>query len=92
MPTRLFCNPVMMCPPRTGRVVSWRLQEAVEVYCVPAAVPTLMGGAAVLMSMQVAEGVRYIPLVLLSTMVVSVMGRLISPVLGSWGWGLQRNK
>ena len=53
-------------------------------------VPMLMGGAAVLMSVQGAEEVRYIPLSQLSNMAVSVLGRLISPVLGSWGWGLQR--
>ena len=55
----------------------------------PEAVPTLMGGAAVLMSAQGAVGVRYIPLVTLSTMEVSVLGRLIYSVLRLWGWGLQ---
>ena len=49
----------------------------------PDVVPTLMGGAAVLMLVQVEAGVRYIPLAPLSTMAVSVMGRLISSVLGS---------
>ena len=54
------------------------------------AVPTLTGGAAVLMSVQGAAGVRYIPLAPLSNMTVSVLGRLISPMLRLWGWGLQR--
>ena len=58
----------------------------------PDAVPTLMEGAAMLMSMQGAEGVRYILLAPLSTMSVSVLGSLISPVLRSWGWGLQRKQ
>ena len=89
MPTRLCWNPGMMCPPCTGRVGSWWLQEAVEVYRVPSAVPTLMGGAAVLMSVQGAVGVRYIPLATLSTMEVSMFGRLTSPVLRLCGWGLQ---
>ena len=31
MSNRLCWNPGMMCLPRTGRVGSWRLQEAVEV-------------------------------------------------------------
>ena len=31
MPIRLCWNLVMMCPPRTGRVVSWRLQQAVDI-------------------------------------------------------------
>ena len=44
------------------------------------AVPTLMGDAAVLVSVQGAEGVRYIPLASLSTMTVSVMGRIVSLV------------
>ena len=66
------------------------LQEAAEVYRVPDAVTTLMGGAAMLMSVQGAEGVRYIPLATLSTVAVSLLGRLIFPVLRSWGWGLQR--
>ena len=56
----------------------------------PDAVPTLMGGTNVLMSVQGAAGVRYILLAPLSTMAVSVLGRLIYPVLRSWGWGLQR--
>ena len=81
MPTILCCKPDMMCPPSTGRVGSWRLQEAVEVYCVPATVPMLMGGAAVLMPVQEEEGVRYIPLVPLYNMAVSILGRLILPVL-----------
>ena len=58
----------------------------------PAAVPKFMGGASVLMSMQGAEVVRKIPLAPLSTMAVSVMGRLIFLVLGLWGWGLQCKK
>ena len=58
----------------------------------PAAVSTLMGGDVVLMSVQGAEGVRYIPLAPLSSMEVSVMGRIVSLVLGSWGWGLQRKQ
>ena len=90
MPTRLCCNPSMMCLPRTGRVGSWRLQDDVEVYSFPAAVPTLMGVAAVLMSVQGAEGMKYIPLAPLSTMTVSVLGGLILPVLRSRGWGIQR--
>ena len=77
MPTRLCLNTGMMCPPRTGRVVSCRLQEAVEVYRVPDAVPTLMGGAAVFISVQEAEGVRYILLAPLYTMTVSVIGRIV---------------
>ena len=55
----------------------------------PAAVSTLMGVAAVLMSVQVSEGVRYIPLAPLSAIEFSVLGRLILPVLKLWGWGLQ---
>ena len=66
------------------------LQEAEEVYRVSDVVPTLMGGAAVLMSVQGAEGVRYIPLETLSTVAVFVLGGIISPVLKSWGWGLNR--
>ena len=54
----------------------------------PDAVPTLMGGVAVLMSVQRAAGVRYIPLAPLYTMEVSVLGRLIYLALRSWGWGL----
>ena len=55
----------------------------------PDAVPTLTGGAVVLMSVQGAVGMRYIPLAPLSTMAVSVLGRLISSVLRFRGWGLQ---
>ena len=66
-----------------------RLQEAEEVYRVPDAVPTLMGGAVVLMSVQGSTGVRYIPLVPLSTMEVYVLGRLSYYVLRLRGWGLQ---
>ena len=46
----------------------------------PDTVPTLMRGAAMLVSVQGAEGVMYIPLALLSTMKVSVMGRIVSLV------------
>ena len=56
----------------------------------PAVVPTLMVGAAVLMSVQGAEGVRYIQLGPQYTMAVSMLRRPILPVLRSWGWGLQR--
>ena len=56
----------------------------------PDVVPTLMVGAAMLMSVQGVAGVRYIPLASLSTMTVSVLGRLILPVLRLWGWGLRR--
>ena len=80
MPTRLCYIPSMIFPPRTGRMGSWRLQEAVEVYRVPAVVPTLMGGATVLMSVQGEERVRYIRLAPLATMAVSAMGRLIVSV------------
>ena len=52
-------------------------------------VPTLTGGAVVLMSVQGALGVRYIPLVPLSTIAVSVLGSLSSLVLRLWGGGLQ---
>ena len=55
----------------------------------PDAVPTLTGGAAVLMSVQRAAGVSYIPLKPLSTMSVYVLGKLISSVLRLRGWGLQ---
>ena len=44
----------------------------------PDAVPTLIGGATVLMSVQGAEGVMYITLVPLSDMEVSVMVRTVS--------------
>ena len=54
-----------------------------------ATVPTLMRGAAVLMSVKGAVGVRYIPLVPLSTIAVSVLGSLSSLVLRLWGGGLQ---
>ena len=54
----------------------------------PYVVPTLVVGASMLMSVQEAAGVSYIPLAPLSTMAVFVLGRLISPVLRSWGWGL----
>ena len=89
IPTRLCWKPGMMCLPRTGKVGNWRLQEAEEVYCVPDEVPTLMGGTAALMSVQGAAGVRHISLAPLSNMAMSVLGRLISPVLRSWGRGLQ---
>ena len=92
MPTRLCWNPGMMCPPRTGRVGSWRLQEAVYVLGVPDTVPQLMGGAAMLMSVQVAEGVRYIPLAPLFAMAVSMMGRILLLLSSLWGWGIQRNQ
>ena len=49
----------------------------------PAAVTMLMVISAVLMLVQGAEGVRHIPMAPLSTMAVSVLGRLISPVLRS---------
>ena len=55
----------------------------------PDTVPTLIGGAAVLMSVQRAAGVSYIPLKPLSTMSVYVLGKLISSVLRLRGWGLQ---
>ena len=54
----------------------------------PAAVPKLMGDAAVLMSVQGSEGVGYILLVSLSTMEVSLVGRIVSHMLGLWEWGL----
>ena len=44
-----------------------------------------MGGATVLMSVQVSEGVMYIPLVPLSDMEVSVMVRTVLFVVGLWG-------
>ena len=43
----------------------------------PAGVPMLMGGVTVLMSVHGAEGVRYIPLAQLSTMPLSVIGRIV---------------
>ena len=55
----------------------------------PDAVPMLTGGSAVLMLVQGAAGVRYIPLAPMSTMAVSVLGRLSSSVLRFQGWGLQ---
>ena len=58
----------------------------------PDMVPTLMGGAYVLMEVQGAEGVRYILMAPLYAMTVSVMGRIVLLVLGSWGWGLQRKQ
>ena len=44
----------------------------------PNTVPTLMGVAAVMMAVQVAAGVRYIPLVPLSTMSLSMLDILSS--------------
>ena len=58
----------------------------------PDMVPTLMGGASVLMEVQGAEGVRYISLAPLYSMAVSVVGRILLLVLGLLGWGLQRNQ
>ena len=49
-------------------------------YHIPDVVPTLTGDATVLMSVQGAAGVRYIPMVPLSTMAVSMLGRLSSSV------------
>ena len=49
-----------------------------------ATVPTLIRGAAVLISVQGAEGVRYIPLAPLSTMAVYVIRRIVLLVLGLW--------
>ena len=51
----------------------------------PDVLPTLMGGAAVLMSVQGAVWVRYIPLAPMSNMALYVLGRLISPVSRLWG-------
>ena len=47
----------------------------------PDAVSMLIGGAAVLISVQGAAGVRYIQLALLSSMTVYMLGRLSSSVL-----------
>ena len=55
----------------------------------PDAVPTMMGDAAVFMLVQGAAWVRFIPLLPLSTMAVSMLGRLISSKLRLRGWGLQ---
>ena len=55
----------------------------------PDAVPMLTGGSAVLMLVQGAARVRYIPLAPMYTMAVSVLGRLSSSVLRLQGWGLQ---
>ena len=44
----------------------------------PHELPTLTGGAAVLMSLQGESGVSYIPLAPMSTMTVSVLGSLSS--------------
>ena len=49
----------------------------------PDAVPTLMGGVDVLMSVQGEEGVRYTPLSPLCTIEVYVIGRIVLLVLGS---------
>ena len=65
------------------------LQEAEEVYRVSDVVPTLMGGAAVLMSVQGAEGVRYIPLAQLSDMAMSLMVSTVSFVVVSFEGRLQ---
>ena len=46
----------------------------------PDALPTFMGGAAMFVSLQGAEGVRYILLAPLSTITVSVMGNIVSLV------------
>ena len=80
MPTRLCWKPGILCLPCMDRVGSWRLQEAEELYHVPDVLPMLIGGAAVLMLVQRAAEVRYIPLAPLSTMAVSVLGRLSSSV------------
>ena len=58
----------------------------------PDAVPTLIGGVVVLMSVQGAAGVRYIPLAPLSTMKVSVLGRLSSSVLSCGGGDYSYNQ
>ena len=55
----------------------------------PYVVPTLMGCAAVLMSVQGAEGVRYIPLAQLSDMAMSLMVSTVSFVVVSFEGRLQ---
>ena len=52
------------------------------------AVPTLMGGATVLMSVQGSEGMMYIPLAPLYDMEVSMMVGTLLFVVGLWGGGL----
>ena len=57
----------------------------------PDAVPTLMGGAVVLMSVQGAAGVGYIPLAPLSTIAVYVLGGLSSSKWGGTTVIIRRN-
>ena len=57
MPTRLCWKPGMTCTPCTGRAGICRLQGNEEVYHVPDAVPTLMGGTAEFISDSGASGI-----------------------------------
>ena len=81
----------MMCPPRVGRVCRCMLHESDRDQRVLEAVPTLTRGAVVLMSVQGAAGLRYIPLAPLSTMEVSVLGSLSSYKGGGGAVIIRRN-